>query len=171
MNTNILRLLLFLLILILVQDIVIDKLPFGTYAYPALYTAFILFLPFNYAAAPTLMWAFAMGLCIDIFSMDVIGLHTAALLFMAYIRPKILKRCAAKDDMGSSAMPSIRILGLGMFFIYIGLSLLAYNTVLFMLDTFSVHHFQHTAIRILLSTLATSILVTLLHFAVKPQRK
>jgi len=171
MNTNFLRLLLFFFILILVQDIVMDKLPFGTYAYPALYTAFILFLPFNYAATPTLIWAFAMGLCIDIFSMDVIGLHTAALLFMAYIRPKILKRCASKDDMESGAMPSIHLLGLGMFFVYIGTLLLMYNTALFMLDTFSFHNYQHMVIRILLSTLVTLIFVTLLYFAIKPKRK
>jgi rod shape-determining protein MreD len=171
MNTNFLRLLCYFALLILLQDLVVDKLPLGTYIRPEIYTMFILLLPFNYPAIPTLMWAFVMGLCIDVFSMDVIGLHTAALLVLAYVRPRLLKLVSPKDDMESIAVPSYHNLGFRSFFIYVTLSIALYNTALFILDTFSFHNFLHMLIRIALSTLVTTLFIILIQFAFIPKRR
>jgi rod shape-determining protein MreD len=171
MNTNFLRLLFYFILLILLQDIVIDKLPLGTYIRPELYTIFILLLPFNYPAMTTLVWAFALGLCIDVFSTDVIGLHTAALLVLAYVRPWLLRLVSSKDDMESIAIPSYRNLGLRTFTLYTLLSIVIYNAALFMLDTFSFHNFTHLLARILLSTLATTLFIIFIQFALISKRR
>jgi rod shape-determining protein MreD len=171
MNTNFLRLLCYFVLLILLQDLVADKLPLGTYIRPEIYTIFILLLPFNYPPISTLVWAFAMGLCIDIFSMDVTGLHAAALLILAYVRPRLLKLVSPKDDMESIAIPSYHNLGLRPFFIYVILSIALYNTVLFMLDSFSFHNFLHILARIILSTLATTLFIILIQFAFISKRR
>jgi rod shape-determining protein MreD len=171
MNTNFIRLLFYCIILILVQDLVVDKLPLGTYIYPAIYTLFILLLPFNYSTTASLLWAFFIGLCVDIFSMDIIGLHTAALLAMTYVRPRLLKLVSSKDDMESIAVPSSYNLGMRPFFIYTALSILLYNVILFTLDTFSFHNFFHQVLRILLSTLITTILILFLQYVILPKRR
>jgi rod shape-determining protein MreD len=171
MNTNFLRLLFYFILLILIQDLVVDKLPLGTYIRPEIYTIFILLLPFNYPAITTLVWAFALGICIDIFSADVIGLHTAALLALAYVRPRLLKLVSPKDDMESIAIPSYHNLGLRPFIIYTILAIALYNTVLFILDTFSFHNFFHVLIRIFFSTLATTLFIILTQFAFISKRR
>jgi rod shape-determining protein MreD len=171
MNTNFIRLLCHFILLILLQDIVIDKLPLGTYIRPEIYTIFILLLPFNYPAITTLVWAFALGLCIDIFSADVIGLHTAALLVLAYVRPRLLKLVSPKDDRESIAVPSYHNLGWRPFIIYALLAVAIYNTVLFLLDTFSFQNFLHLLARIVCSTLATVLFILLIQRAFISKRR
>jgi rod shape-determining protein MreD len=171
MNTNFIRLLCYFILLVLLQDIVIDKLPLGTYIRPELYTIFILLLPFNYPAITSLIWAFALGLCIDLFSTDVIGMHAAALLVLAYVRPRLLRLVSSKDDMESIAIPSYHNLGLRTFILYTLLSIAIYNTVLFTLDTFSFHNFSHVLVRILLSTLVTTLFIILIQFAFISKRR
>jgi rod shape-determining protein MreD len=144
---------------------VIDKLPLGTYIRPELYTIFILLLPFNYPAIAMLVWAFALGLCIDLFSTDVIGLHATALLLLAYIRPRLLRLVSSKDDLGSIAIPSYHTLGLWTFILYSLLSIAIYNTALFALDTFGFYNFSHMLVRILFSTLVTTLFIILIQFA------
>jgi rod shape-determining protein MreD len=171
MNTNFIRLLFYLILLVLIQDLVVDKLPLGTYIRPEIYTIFILLLPFNYPPISTLGWAFALGLGVDLFSMDVIGLHTSSLLVLAYVRPWLLKLVSPKDDMESIATPSYHNLGWRSFIIYVTLSIALYNTVLFMLDTFSFHHFFHLLARIVSSTLATTFFVILIQSAFISKRR
>jgi rod shape-determining protein MreD len=153
------------------QDMVVDKLPLGTYIRPEIYTLFILLLPFNYPPISMLGWAFALGLGIDIFSMDIIGLHTAALLVLAYVRPRLLKLVSPKDDMESIATPSYHNLGWRSFIIYVMLSIAIYNTVLFILDTFSFHNFFHMLLRIISSTLATTFFIILIQVAFISKRR
>ena len=171
MNTNFIRLLSYFILLILVQDIVVDKLPLGTYIRPEIYTIFILILPFNYPPISTLGWAFALGLGIDLFSMDVVGLHTASLLVLAYVRPRLLKLVSPKDDLESIATPSYHNLGWRSFIIYVILSVAIYNMVLFTLDAFSFHHFLHLVARIASSTLVTTFFIILIQIAFISKRR
>jgi rod shape-determining protein MreD len=171
MNTNFLRLLIYFILLVLFQDLVIDKLPLGTYIRPEIHAIFILLLPFNYSPTGTLVWAFALGLCIDIFSLGIIGLHAAALLVLAYFRPHLLKLVSQKDDLDSIAIPSPQNLGPRPYITYIALSILLYNTILFTLDTFSFANFHHLLLRILLSTIITTLFIILMQMAFMPKRK
>ncbi len=165
MNNRFFQHLLYFVLLIILQDWVIDKLPLGTYISPELYLIFILLLPFNYNPIGTLLWAFAMGLTMDIFSMGILGLHTASLVALAYARPLLLKLVSAKDQLESNAIPSSKLLGMRPFFSYIVLSVFLYTTILFCLDTFNFAHVGHLFLRILLSSIVTTLFIVAMQYA------
>jgi len=171
MSRHFLQQLLYFILLVLFQDLVIDKLPLGTYINPDVYLLFILLLPFNYSPIGTLLWAFAMGLSIDVLSMGVLGLHTAALLVLAYVRHHLLKLVSSKEQIESSAYPSPRVIGLQPYITYVVISVLLYTTVLFCLDTFNFNNVGHLLLRILFSSLATTIFIVAMQYAFTGKRK
>ena len=77
-------------LLVLIQVLVLDHIMFLGYINPYIYILLIIFLPVNTNRAYTLIFGFILGLCIDIFN-DSGGVHAAASLSIAYLRPLILR--------------------------------------------------------------------------------
>ncbi len=171
MSRHFFQQLFYFILLVLLQDFVINRLPLGTYISPEVYLLFILLLPFNYSTISTLFWAFALGLAIDILSMGVLGLHTAALLVLAYVRQRLLKLVSSKDQMESNAYPSSRLIGLQPYISYVVISVLLYTTILLCLDNFSFHHIGHLFLRILSSSVVTTIFIVAMQYAFTGRQK
>mgnify|MGYP005844587191 CR=1 FL=1 len=77
-------------ILVLIQVLILDHVLFLGYINPYLYLFFIIFLPTNTNRVYTLIIGFLLGLSIDLFN-DTGGIHAASTLFIAYLRPVILR--------------------------------------------------------------------------------
>lgn len=75
---------------VLVQILICNHINFLGYINPLVYIYFILLFPFNANRSLFLVLAFALGLTIDMFS-DSGGANAAACLFIAYIRPSVLR--------------------------------------------------------------------------------
>lgn len=84
--TNIAR----FVILVLLQGLVMSNINFLGYINPYLYILFILLLPVNLDQTKVLLLAFLLGLSIDFFQ-DSGGVHAAACLVIAYLRPLFLR--------------------------------------------------------------------------------
>lgn len=78
------------LALLLVQVLVLNNINFMGYINPYLYILFILIYPVKNNRILFIFLSFLLGLCVDIFS-DSGGVHAAASVFIAYVRPPILK--------------------------------------------------------------------------------
>ena len=90
---NIIRFIIFLL----VQVYVLNKIPHLHYFItPYLYYLFILWLPFSISRLGLLVVGFITGLVLDYFMMTP-GLHAAACLLIAYIRPFVINILSPKD--------------------------------------------------------------------------
>ena len=90
---NTLRLIMFLL----VQIFVLNKIPFlHQFVVPYLYFLFILWLPFSISRTGLLAIGFFTGLLLDYFMWQP-GLHAAACVLVAYIRPFIITLLIPKD--------------------------------------------------------------------------
>lgn len=90
---NCLRLIVFLL----VQVFVLNKIPFlHQFVVPYLYFLFILWLPFSIPRTGLLVIGFFTGLLLDYFMWQP-GLHAAACVLIAYIRPFIITLLIPKD--------------------------------------------------------------------------
>lgn len=76
--------------LLLLQVLVLNHINFIGYINPYLYIIFILLYPFTGNKSLLIFLSFLLGLGVDIFS-DSGGVHAAASVFIAYIRPLILK--------------------------------------------------------------------------------
>lgn len=76
--------------LVLVQVLILNHINFLGYINPYLYPLFILVFPLTGNKSLLIILSFILGLTIDIFS-DSGGIHAAASVFIAWIRPVVLK--------------------------------------------------------------------------------
>ena len=171
MNRHFFQLLILAALLVIFQKLVIDKLPLSTYISPEVYLMFILILPFKYSTIKSMLWAFALGMTIDICSFGVLGLHTIPLVAIAYLRPQLLKMISATTNIDSIQLPSPQTLDFRPFLIYITLSVFCYLTLLFCLDNYSFHNLLQLFLRIVLSTIVTTLFILVLQYAFMGIRK
>ena len=85
-TTNIVR----FIALVLIQALVLNHINFLGYINPYIYILFIILFPIKNNRSLFIFLAFLLGLSVDLFS-DSGGIHAAASVTIAYIRPVILK--------------------------------------------------------------------------------
>ena len=87
-------------IFIIVQVYLLNKIPFlHQFIAPYIYYLFILWLPFSISRMGLLFVGFLTGITLDFFTMTP-GLHAAACVLIAYLRPFIINVLAPKDATG-----------------------------------------------------------------------
>ncbi|MFC5194720.1 rod shape-determining protein MreD [Bizionia hallyeonensis] len=92
MNNNVLLYSVQFIVLVLAQVLVFNHINFLGSINPYIYVIFILLFPVNNNRLVFLLLSFALGLTIDMFS-DSGGVHAAAAVTIAFIRPVVLKFC------------------------------------------------------------------------------
>lgn len=125
----------------------------------------IILLPFETPASVSLILGFFLGLSIDIFT-DTIGMHTAATVFIAFIRPYILSSFAPRDGYEPGTFPRVYYYGLPWFIKYAALIVLAHHLMLFYIEMFRFQDFFATLLRVILSSLFSIILIVASQFFV-----
>ena len=153
------------IILIIVQLLVFDSIQFSGYINPYIYVLFILLLPFETPKWLLLASAFLLGFTIDIFS-NTLGMHTAATVFMAFLRPYILDLISPRDGYESGTVPRIFYYGVNWFTRYAFILILAHHFVLFYVEIFRFGNFFSTFLRVILSTVISLIFIVLSQFFV-----
>jgi cell shape-determining protein MreD len=145
-------------ILMAVQVAVLNNVQFSGYINPFLYISFIMILPVRIPKALLLVIAFITGLVIDVFS-DTLGMHAAACVLMAYVRPGLLKIMAPRDGYEAESYPSVRELGFTWFLIYASALTFIHHLLLFNVEVFRFSEFFSTLLRVILSSIATMLLI------------
>jgi rod shape-determining protein MreD len=162
MNKSSFRRLFIFVLMIALQSFIFTKLPLTTYLQSCVYALFILLLPVGHSRTAVLWWAFWLGLCTDLLTLDVVGLHTASTVALAFIRPTLLKLFLPKSDIDAYIVPTSKTLGMRQFLGYAFLALLFHQTIFFFLDAFAFYDILHTLLRILLSTAGSVVFIVLL---------
>jgi hypothetical protein len=111
-------------------------------------------LPYKTPHWAVLLLAFAMGLCIDIFSFGQ-GFHTAVLTFIGLIRPFFLNFYTGNRDITFWQRPTLSDMGFMQFAFYVTISVLAHHLLFFSLDIFRPSEILPFLFRVVLSSLAT----------------
>lgn len=155
---NILRFILF----ILFQVYVLNKIPpLHQYITPILYFLFILWLPFYINRFWLLVIGFITGLSLDYFT-GTPGLHAAACVLVAYLRPIVISLLKSKETQEFSYKePSPKALGRSPYLVYILILTLAHNGYIVFLEWLSFGSFFHFIIKVI-ATSAISILLILI---------
>ena len=157
MTIDVLKRLLWFLAFLLIQVMVLGRIHLFGVATPLIYVYFVLQFPRNHPKWASLLWAFAMGLSVDIFS-DTPGLAAASLTCVAAIQPYYFDLLLPQDSFEQLA-PSFRTLG-PLKYIYYALPLvLLYCLLFFTLEQFSFFHVLHWLLCVVGSTLLTSLLI------------
>ncbi len=160
MINTILRYTFIFVVLVLTQVVLLDNIEISRYTVPFLYVLFILVLPFDTPGWLLLLLAFLTGFTIDLFE-HTYGLHTAATVLMAWLRPGVLQLIAPRDGYTPNTRPGISDYGLGWFLEYTIPLILVHHLFLFYFEVFTFHHFFSTLLRVLGSTSFTLVLVLL----------
>ncbi len=158
MLTEIIRNIIRFIVLVGVQVLLIKNIELGRFINPFIYVLFIIVLPFETPKWALLFCGFVLGITIDMFY-DTAGMHAAACVFMAYVRPGILKLFSPRDGYEFGTQPTIQYLGVPWFVSYSTILVLLHHFVLFFVEVFRFSEFFSTFFRVIISTIFTVLLV------------
>lgn len=111
-----------------------------------------------------LFLGFILGLVIDIFS-NSLGVHSAATVFIAYLRPFVIRLISNRED-DKSDYPGLHQNKLVWFISYVAIMVLLHHLLLFYLEVYTFANFFNTLYRVILSSVFTIIIIVLSQFLV-----
>jgi cell shape-determining protein MreD len=163
MTNTIIRNIIRFFVLVLVQVLIIKNIELGRFINPFLYVLFIIIMPFETPKWLLLVVAFVLGITIDMFY-DTPGMHSAACVLMAYVRPGILKLFSPRDGYEFGTQPTIQYLGIPWFLSYAGILIVIHHLILFYIEIFRLHEFFSTFFRVIISSIFTLLLVVITQY-------
>ena len=139
--------------LVLLQVLILNNVHIAGYATPFLYIYLILKFESDTPRNALMLWAFFLGLAVDVFS-DTPGMNAAATVLLAFLRPTFLRLFVPRDTL-DTLVPAIRTMGILPFLKYLVASVLIHDGLLLTLEFFSFAHIGTLLLRIAASTLLT----------------
>ena len=134
--------------LVLLQVLILNNVHIAGYATPFLYIYMILKFESDVPRNALMLWAFFLGLAVDILS-DTPGMNAAATVLLAFLRPTFLRLFVPRDTL-DTLVPAVRTMGISPF-----LKFLVHHGMLLTLEFFSFVHIGALLLRIVTSTLLT----------------
>ncbi len=150
-------------IVILLQILVFNNIEVNGYLVPYFYVIFILLMPFEVPGWLLLTTAFFLGLTIDLF-MNTPGMHASATVFMAFLRPFVLKNFSPRDGYEPGTFPRVYYYGIRWFAKYTFILVVAHHLFLFMIEMFRFGDLPQIIIRTILSSFITTVLIVISQF-------
>ncbi|WP_035335729.1 hypothetical protein [Dokdonia sp. PRO95] len=141
--------------LMIVQIYIFNNVNLFGYINPYPYILFLLVFPFTANRALYIFIAFLTGLTMDMFGNSG-GVHAAACLFLAYLRP-----VALRFSFGVSyEYNAIKLSKVSFYerFIFISIMVLIHHLVLFLLEVFNISNILYTLNKTLITSIFTIIL-------------
>jgi len=134
MNNAVLKYSIRFVALLLVQVLIFNNINFLGYINPYIYVIFILVYPAKNNRLVFLLVAFLLGMLMDMF-VDSGGVHAAASVFLAYVRPVFLKfsfgTLYEHQTIKFGAVEFVSLLG------YVSLGVVFHHLILFLLEIFN----------------------------------
>ena len=169
MINNLIRGLLYLVVLVLVQVLILNNIHFLRIATPFLYLYFIIKMPVGSLRDLVVLFSFLIGLVIDLFS-NTPGMHAAACTLTGFIREPLIRFYMGKD-LPDGIYPSYKTFGYGGFFRYVLSLVLIHHVTLFLIESLTLFDPLFLAIRIGASVITTTLLIcTIEAFNIETQK-
>ena len=153
------------LLIVLIQVFVLERidLTLGEFNFVHLYVYpyLILMLPMDFDKYFAILFAFIVGIAIDIF-LGTYGIHASALSFMAFARNQYLRIIEPREGYESGSSPTILRQGYGWMMLYTSLLLFLHMTFLFSVEAFSFIYISEILLRTIFSFVVSFILIFLL---------
>ena len=133
------------------------------------YLGFLLFLPLSTPISLQLLLGFVLGFSIDV-TYDTGGLHAAAAVLLAYLRPWVLRLLTPRDGYDAQDSVNVHQMGWQWFMVYLLLLVSLHHLAYFFLELGSFRHPLLTLTKVGISILFTSVallIVQLLFFPVR----
>ncbi len=155
-------------LLVVLQLVIFNNIEFSGYINPYVYLMFILILPVSVPSWILLLLSFLTGSVIDLFS-GTMGVHAFATVLAGFVRPWVLSLNVTAEGAEGDMSPSAYRSSLRWFLVYTLTVVFVHHLALFLVEIFSLRHFFHTLLRVLMSTAVTSFFIVLFDF-IRPHR-
>ena len=152
-------------VLCLAQVLILNYIHLFDIAIPLLYVYFTITFRRGMPKWIILLWSFALGLAIDVFS-NTPGLASGSMTLIAVIQPYLLELFVPRDS-AENLEVSISTLGIGKFMIFSAVLLVVYCLVFFALEAFNFYDWKYW----LACAGASSLLTFVLMMAIESVRK
>lgn len=157
MTIDTLKRLLMFAVLCIVQVLVLNQIRLFGYACPLLYLYMVTTFPCTYPKWGVLLWAFALGFVIDLFS-NTPGVAAASLTAVAAVQPYFL-RLFISNEMIDDVTPTLHDMGPLKYSFYIVVMAMLYCTFFFLFESFRLFDVMELIYSVLGSTLLTVVLI------------
>ncbi|NDW09387.1 rod shape-determining protein MreD [Dysgonomonas sp. 520] len=144
------------IVLVLLQVLALDNISFYGYATPYLYIYFIIKLPIGINRYFLTLLGFILGLTIDMFC-NTPGIAAAATTCVAFFRRPVQGLFFQQEDF-DSYIPSVSAFG-GNFIKYAVVYVFIHHAILLSVESFSYFNITNLLLKILTSTVLTSLLI------------
>ncbi|AXE18816.1 hypothetical protein DR864_14190 [Runella rosea] len=148
------------LVYVLLHIFVARHLVLFDYAFCFIYVGAILFLPQEINLTGLLLIGFATGVAVDSFD-NTLGLHAATAVFVAYLRPIIIRYQFAQKLSEGRLELSLKGLGLPAFLSYTLILVSVHHLLLFFVEAGSLSLLPYTLLKIVCSILFTTLTILL----------
>lgn len=165
MIINIFKYLFIFIVSVLLQVLIFNNILIGRMISPFFYILFLILLPFSTPRAWLLLFAFALGLSIDVFN-NTMGVHAFACVFIAFIRPGVLSLISSRETLESVSAPRVENMSLQWFASYAAFLVIAHHLILFYIEAFTFADFFFTFLRVVLSSILSLTLIVLSQFLI-----
>lgn len=143
--------------LALLQVLVLNRMHIAGYATPFFFIYFILKFNSRVGRNVLMLWAFALGLTVDVFG-NTPGMNAAAATCLAFFRAPLLRMVTLRDT-DEGFRPGVKTLGFSSFFRYALITCGLFCTLLLLIDTFSFFNISVLLLKIITSTAITLLCV------------
>ncbi len=160
-----------LVLLLLAQILIFSNINFSSFVNPYIFPLFILLMPFETPRWLLMVIGFGAGLALDVF-LGSIGMHAAACLLIAYLRPFLINVITPKGT-EFEISPNVYAQGVTWFIVYLGATMFVYLTFYFLLEAATFLNFFLLLVKIFFSVLVSVIfmLIFLFLFSAKKKRR
>lgn len=155
----------FFLQLFLLRNVVLFDL-----AFCFVYVGAILLIPIELPQVLALIFAFIAGFFIDVFY-DTIGIHMAACVLIAYIRPYVVNFLTPRGGYDANSEVSIAYMGFQWFVSYALVMVFVHHFVLFAIESWGFGLIFRMLGKTILSTLFTVFVIVLFQYLFSPSKK
>jgi len=169
MTKTVIQFIMLFLVLIVLQ-LVCNKIVLFNIAMPVVFIYLILRLPVNLHSGWVLTIAFFTGLIVDIFN-NTPGMNALACTIMAAMRHPVFNAFVSRENDMNIPIPSVDSMGVGDYFKYMATLVTVYCTLIFLIQAFSLYNITLTLARIAASSVLSIIIIFGLDTLVSTRRE
>lgn len=157
--------------LVLLQVLVLQRISLGgelsNFFHVIIYPLFIILLPLRIPHALLVILGFIAGISVDFFY-DSLGIHASAAVFIAFIRPLILKLLAPTKGYDMNFSPTKARFGAAWFLPYAAAMMVLYLFFYFSVEVFTYYYIGQIMLRTICSFFISMVFIIVIQFLFDP---
>ncbi|MCB0514841.1 MAG: hypothetical protein R2798_00945 [Chitinophagales bacterium] len=134
------------------QLLILSRIELHQLFTPVIYPLIIMLLPFEALSWVLMLTAFVAGIMVDLYA-NTLGMHSAATVFMAFIRPYVVRYIEPRLGYDATDRPTLGNMGFMWYLKYTSILILFQQTAFYLLESFRFNLLFNSLLKIVLSSI------------------